>query len=194
MHKVRQMSRPDEPKQGLVFWVQDGGHWSFGDAYSVGKVNGRSFYIHSQGTTERFLLSEWHWWLDQRFDEGIVFCNGRQLVDPGSAPIQAVPTSDSFSVNLPGRDQRFLRASQDVLTNYRMVRSAEEQGFVSIEVSQGKRTYTVTARPDWATPPTCTCPDANKGARRLTGGFCKHAIAVCIAHDDLRCQLLDLLV
>ncbi|MEE2788008.1 MAG: SWIM zinc finger family protein [Myxococcota bacterium] len=194
MKRSRQTNRPETPKQGLVFWVQEGNHWAFGDAYSVGEVNGRSFYIHSRGETSRYLLSEWHWWLDQRFAEGTVYLNGRQLENPAVDPIEALPSSDTFSVDLPGRDQRFLRASQDVLTQYQRSRSDGDEGFVHRTVSQGKRRYVVTARPDWASPPTCTCPDANKAARRLTGGFCKHAIAVCIMYDDLRCQLLDLLV
>ena len=114
--------------------------------------------------------------------------------DHRSDRAEPIPSATEFSVDLPGRDQRFLRASQDVLANYEMARTDHDDGFVTIEVKQGRRKYTVTARPDWASPPTCTCPDANKAARRLTGGFCKHAIAVCITYDDLRCQLLDLLV
>ena len=194
MGTQRAHARPETPVRGLVFWVQEGDHWSFGDAYTVGQVNGRSFYVHSQGETKRYLLSEWDWWLDERFNEGTVFCNGRQLLAPGADPVKSGPSADSFSVDLPGRDQRFLRASRDVLANYTMTRSAIDEGFVAVEVSRGERSYVVTARPDWATPPSCTCPDANKSARRLTGGFCKHAIAVCITYDDLRCQLLDLLV
>ena len=185
---------PQEPVRGLVFWVQEGSHWSFGDSFTVGRVNSRSFYVHSQGKNERFLTSEWGWWLDQRFAEGTVFCNGRLLAKPGQDPVVAEVTAEAFSVDLPGRDQRFLRAAKDVLTGYDMTRKAVDGGFVEVEVRRGRRTYTVTARPDWATPPTCTCPDANNGARRLTGGFCKHAMAVSITYDDLRCQLLDLLI
>jgi hypothetical protein len=185
---------PQKPVQGLVFWVQEGSHWSFGDAFTVGKVNGRSFYVYTHGRSERFLTKEWGWWLDQRFAEGTVFCNGRQLVKPGDSPVTAQVTAEAFSVDLPGRDQRFLRAARDILTTYDMARNDASDGFVEVSVQKGRRRYTVTARPDWSTPPKCTCPDATTGARRLTGGFCKHAMAVCITYDDLRCQLLDLLV
>ena len=194
MTKTLSHALPQKPIHGLVFWVQEGSHWSFGDAFTVGRVNGRSFYVHSQGKTERFLTSEWGWWLEQRFAEGTVFCNGRQLVQPGDDPMVSQVTAEEFSVDLPGRDQRFLRAARDVLTGYDITRKDGDDGFVEIQVKKGRRAYTVTARPDWATPPMCSCPDAKNTARRLTGGFCKHAMAVCITYDDLRCQLLDLLV
>ena len=49
-------------------------------------------------------------------------------------------------------------------------------------------------RTDWSAPPSCNCPDARNGGAERAGGFCKHAIAAALRWDDIRCQLLDLLI
>jgi hypothetical protein len=190
---VQTKTLPNAPQKGLVFWVQTGGHWSMGNGYTVGPVNGRSFYIYTGGQKERFLLSEWNWWVDQRLAEGRVFYEGREYVGPGAQQVDEGDTVAELTVDLPTRDARFLRAAGDVLKNYKLKRNELDDGSSAIEINGGHRVYTVNARKDWAIPPTCSCPDAERRARS-NGGFCKHVIAVCIAHRDLRCQLLDLLL
>ena len=190
---VQTNTLPDTPRKGAVFWVQTGGHWSMGNGYTIGTINGRSFYVYHAGQQERFLLTEWNWWLDQRIAEGRVFYQGREYVGPGAREIDDAPTVADLTVELPSRDARFLRAAGDVLKNYTLQRSEVEDGSSLIEIKGGRRSYAVTARADWAIPPTCTCPDAARRSH-TNGGFCKHVIAACIAHGDLRCQLLDLLL
>ncbi len=108
------------------------------------------------------------------------------------------------TITLEARDRRFLRAAQDVLTKYRIVRhdpppepaagrrARGSDGCIVFEVTGGTAPYTVTVHPEWAKAPACTCPDAGQGARERNAGYCKHIIAVLLSNDDLRCQLLEL--
>ena len=195
MDAEKLMAIPSEPAKGMVFWVQDGEHWAMGDGYTISTVNGRSFYVSSRGETKRHLLAEWDWWLDQRMDEGRVFYRGRQL--KRSMETDALTRGvviPEFKIDLPGRDRRFLRAAREVLKNYTLSRRDDEGGVTTIVVSRGRRRYHVGLHRDWAMPPQCDCPDARNGAARLTAGFCKHTIAVLIEYDDLRCQLLDVML
>ena len=184
---------PPAPKKGMVIWVQAGTHWSIGTAYFVSRVNGRSFYTNSQGRSQRFLLSEWSWWLSQRFAEGKVLLNGRVL-NPSQLDTALIPALPEEAVtDIAGRDARFLRAAGDVVKHYQTRRQDKFEGVAEIQWKRGNRQYTVTARTDWATPPTCTCPDSQRGTPGR-GRICKHIIASCISHDDLRCQLLDIML
>lgn len=58
----------------------------------------------------------------------------------------------------------------------------------------GSKTWQVQVDPAWQTPPHCDCPDARRVAEPNGATFCKHAIAVLLSHDDLRHQLIDLLI
>jgi uncharacterized Zn finger protein len=94
---------------------------------------------------------------------------------------------------LEARDARILRAAKDVLTRYSITRQRRSGGGpVAFEISGGDAPYTVTAHPEWASPPTCTCPDAQRRAKSQNAGYCKHIIAVLLSNEDLTCQLLEL--
>jgi uncharacterized Zn finger protein len=96
-------------------------------------------------------------------------------------------------IALEARDARFLRAARDVLKNYRIVPAKRVRGSVaSFEVTGGDAPYTVVVHPEWASSPTCTCPDAQRRAKSQNAGYCKHIIAVLLSVDDLKCQLLEL--
>jgi uncharacterized Zn finger protein len=96
-------------------------------------------------------------------------------------------------VDLEVRDLRFLRAARQVLTRYRLVREKDRpDGTVTIRVEGGEAPYTIVAHRDWAHPPRCSCPDAERRAKAHNAGYCKHAIAALLQHEDLRCQLLEL--
>jgi hypothetical protein len=117
---------------------------------------------------------------------------------------KATPTSKESSMSQPAieislraRDQRFLRGARDVLKNYQLSRRRPRKGtpgLAQIEVSKGTRAYVVEFQLDWSAPPHCSCPDSTQGGPNRAGGFCKHTIASALKWDDLRCQLLDLLL
>ncbi len=94
---------------------------------------------------------------------------------------------------LEARDARFLRAAQQVLKEYTIARQRRSgSDAVRFEVTGGGGPYTVTVHPEWAAPPECTCPDAQRRARTQNAGYCKHLIAVLLSNEDLKCQLLEL--
>ncbi len=98
-----------------------------------------------------------------------------------------------ITIDVTARDQRYLRAAEDVIRRYTLDRAEDDDGVAVFTINGGTRPYTVQVFPDWSATPTCTCPDAVHRAE-LTGGFCKHVIAVPLKHDDLRYQLLDVML
>jgi uncharacterized Zn finger protein len=94
---------------------------------------------------------------------------------------------------LEARDARFLRAAQQVLKEYTIARQRRAGGGpVVFEITGGEAPYTVTVHPEWAAPPTCSCPDAQRRAKSQNAGYCKHIIAVLLSNEELKCQLLEL--
>ena len=90
------------------------------------------------------------------------------------------------------RDDRFLRAAESVLKNYRIVRRGKlEAGFVVFDVTGGTQDYTVRVHPDWLENPSCSCPDAAQRAKENVRGYCKHIIGVLLSDEEFRCQLLE---
>jgi len=189
---------PAAPIKGMQVWVQTGSHWCVGTAYTISEVNSRSFYVSSGGGRRRLLLSRWDRWVRERLAEGLVSVDGVAVggTAPSAAPPVPVAALD-FEVSLPAREARFLRAARQVLGTYRFQTLDEDPSrptLMRVAVSGGSRAYEVGLWRDWSGPPSCTCPDASNGARWGTAGFCKHAIAVCLRTDEVRCQLLDLLI
>ncbi len=96
-------------------------------------------------------------------------------------------------VSLWARDQRFLRAAQQVLAKYAIRRRVPGPDRLErFDVTGGQAPYVVTIDPDWGEDPTCTCPDAQQMGKELNAGYCKHVIGVLLSNDALRCQLLEL--
>lgn len=187
---------PSAPVGGMKLWVQHGTHWSLGTNWSVSRINSRSFYIASDGRTERKLLPQWHAWLVARLREGQVWLDGALLDNPYHPPDGEPATAPPTEVDRDARDRRMLRAARHVLKSYSLERAPidpDAPGLARVAVVMQRRSYNVVLHTDWSAPPTCTCPDASHGAT-ATGGFCKHSIAACLRWDDLRCQLLDLLI
>ncbi len=174
---------PPQPRPGLVIEVQWGKSDVLFDRYSVSRVNSRSFYVHHDGATERHLVVEWSAWLDARFAEGRILIDGRRVASPR-------PTTPVEPIDLAARDARLVRGAREVLKTYRLERT-DGNGVTEVAVSRGRSAWTVRLRPDWSVPPVCSCPDAIHGHNR---GVCKHVVACCLRFDDLRCQLLDVLV
>ena len=95
------------------------------------------------------------------------------------------------------RHSRLFRAVGDVLKTYDIERGAphpRDPSRVELSVARSPRAhYLVTLRTDWSEPPICSCPDHSERDPELRG-FCKHVIAACLSYDDLRCQVLDLML
>ena len=192
---ARLIDSPPAPLRGMRFWVQSPGSRVLGSDHRVSRVNGRSFYIATSGRTVRYLLSEWTQWLAARHAEGRVLLDGQELRAPtlpgngGNEKMQTI----RLTVDVRARDARFLRAARDVVKRYAFDRQTAADGSVKVRVTGGDRPYVVTARLDWSERPACTCPDAER-RRREDGAMCKHMMAVLMTHEDLRGQLLDILL
>ena len=101
-------------------------------------------------------------------------------------------TKKQEEFNLKARDDRFFRAAYTVLEKYQIRRRPKpEDGFVVFDICGGTSDYVVRIHPEWKTPPTCTCPDAEKRAKESTRGYCKHIIAVLLHEKEFSCQLLE---
>ena len=90
------------------------------------------------------------------------------------------------TIQAGGRDARFFRAADDVLKNYDIVWNRRGKAFLKARVSGGTREYEVAIPRDGMERPTCTCPDSKKRAKQVSGGFCKHIIAVLMKSGESR--------
>jgi len=99
------------------------------------------------------------------------------------------------------RDARVLRAVREVIKRYEITEQPAAADSDAPAASRrcfslvgGTRTWQVEVDPAWSAPPRCSCPDARRVVDANGATFCKHAIAVLLSHDDLRHQLIDLLI
>lgn len=216
--KLAPVDAPDEPREGMYFWVQTGDYWAIGERYTISRVNGKSFYVSINGRKERIDRRNWRRWLRARADEGYVVLNDHPLRDPRDEALAmglTVPISTDAAANdaqEPGesnhqqrgarmdanlRDARLLRAVRDVLKRYTLSQKPpkdDEGAEIEVEVARRGASYTVRIDPEWRRPPTCTCPDADR-IRDATGAtFCKHTIAALLSDSKQRHQLIDLLL
>jgi hypothetical protein len=203
---------PDHPQKGLRIFTllkeEHGEHvhpldrWCLGTCHTVARVNRRSFYLYADGHTTRRLRVEWRQWLAQLQADRWAWLLWSEESPGGWQPLRP-PPPDPLAMNHTWRmaegglnrhalDQRRQRAVDQVLGHYRLDRQEDGERIV-FTLEGGDRTYRVIARPDWAVPPRCDCPDATRRAD-LHGGFCKHVIAVLLRWPDLRGQLLDALL
>ena len=101
--------------------------------------------------------------------------------------------SEASTFSIKARDDRFLRAAETVLKEYKIVRRPQpEDGMVVFDVIGGTSDYEVRVHPQWLCDPSCTCPDTAKRAKTQAGGYCKHIIAVLLADQEFTCQLLEI--
>lgn len=59
---------------------------------------------------------------------------------------------------------------------------------------RGGKMETVTADPAWVKRPTCTCMQQYVNNQFKGTDLCPHIVAVLVREEDLRCQLLDVLL
>ena len=207
MPRPAPIDSPDLPHKGLrVFTLRKDEYpadmnptarWCLGTCHTVARVNGRSFYIYTDGRTVRRLLVEWRQWLTQLQGPAWTWLLWSEDDRRGWQPLRELPANPVFGTDVPGhtvscaltqRDQRFSRARQQVLGRYRMER-VDLDGQVIVRLEGGAEPYEVVTRLDGSEPPQCTCPDAVH-RQPVHQGFCKHAIGVLLSWPDLRCQLL----
>jgi len=138
---------------------------------------------------------EWSSWLRGLLSRGHVWIDRQPLQLPAAWPGEGGDdmSKAEVTIDVQARDQRFLRAAQEVLDHYRIERGGTVDGVAHFELHGGSQPYTVRVHADWSAPPVCSCPDATHRAD-VTGGFCKHVIAVLLKHEDLRYQLLDVML
>lgn len=100
--------------------------------------------------------------------------------------------AEKENFNLKARDDRFFRAAESVLKDYKITRRRNlEEGFAVFDVTGGTRAYVVRVHPEWLAGPRCSCPDAEQRAKESTRGYCKHIIGVLLSNEEFRCQLLE---
>ena len=178
---------PATPKKGLKYRFEhhNGSKHTWLNV-SVITVNRRSFYASVGGNRERHLISEWETWLRDLCRRGNLFL--------GDRPVRLLGLSPSATFT-PTREERAvlhkrLRSARGIAATYTIRRRADQHDRWHFEVEGGSRPYQVTVHPEWAAPPSCDCPDATN----RQSPWCKHSLAVLMSKDDLRCQLLDLLM
>jgi len=175
--------------------------WALGAVYRVREVNSRSFYVYAgvyfgrPARVQRFLLVEWVDWLNKRCTEGVVWVDGVRYRAPANALGNGGQdmTDKQVTIDIRARDQRFLRAAHDVIKRYRIEAKGQDGGARVYALQGGTEPYEVRVFEDWSGPPSCTCPDAEH-RKDVTGGYCKHVIAVLLKHEELKYQLLDVML
>ena len=177
--------------------------WCLGTCHTVARVNGRSFYVYTEGITVRRLVVEWRQWLAQTQATSWAWMlvdddharGWQRLAPPAPDPLSG-PGILGMEAGGPSRraiDQRTPRAEHQVLAHYRLERIDDPSGTVVVRATGGDRAYTVVIDPVWTGPPRCDCPDATQRLD-LHGGHCKHAIAALLRWPDLRHRLLSALL
>lgn len=101
----------------------------------------------------------------------------------------------STNPDIEAADTRILRAARETLRRGRFVpQEPGEDGCVRIAVVERGGTSYVVADPAWIKTPTCTCYDHQMNARLGMAPWCRHIVAVLAKEEDLRCQLIDMLL
>jgi len=98
----------------------------------------------------------------------------------------------SSDISMQARDTRIVRASAQVLANYRITRQPNDGSRHLFLLEGGTLPYEVRIHPEWSEDPTCTCPDASQLGAALSRGYCKHIIGVLRSERALTYQLLEL--
>ena len=161
---------PAAPRPGMTIWVQTQEHWSIGVHYSVSRVNSRSFYVSTSGRVERYLLVEWDQWLAKRLTEGAV------TID--NSPVSTeLPSS-------PGTSLALLREARELQKSYRVETITSTDDEVVFSVRGPDQDRRVSVDPQWRRPPRCSCGASS----------CRSSFIALLSREDLRAQLLDVIL
>ena len=105
---------------------------------------------------------------------------------------------DDIGVRNPG-ELRIIKALREVQQQYKITSGSRGSGgdttmkFLLTSLTRSSKKYEVVFHEDWSLEPYCSCPDHTHRGVSL-GGWCKHAIAVAMLNESLKCQILDLLL
>ena len=166
-------------------------HWAAWQRWRVSRVNSRSFYVTSNGQQERFLLVEWDSWLMSLARTGRLMIDGHPVQVPDGGPFGGhSPTGGSTGGSDP---VALLRLGRVLKRRTELVREPDpsDSGQVVIRPEGPRPRWQIVLRLDWTEPPACSCHTSEHPPRH---GLCEHAVAACLSWDDLRCQLVDLLL
>jgi predicted nucleic acid-binding Zn finger protein len=101
----------------------------------------------------------------------------------------------SDKLDIEAADTRILRAARETLRRGRFVpQDPAEGGSRRIAVIERGGTSYVSVDPAWVRSPTCTCYDHQMNARLGMQPWCRHIVAVLAKEEELRCQLIDMLL
>ena len=169
------------------------------DRHTLVAVTSRSFTVLHAGKRERHDNAHWHAWLQGLYALGPVHINGHPMLPPGQAPLVAGVGIGMSRKNEElematdwtpeQRRERVLRATNDVLTQYRIVPEDGPEQLLTFGLHGGSEVWRVEVDPSGATPPTCTCPDFKYRFHPRVA--CKHVFAILLSHPNLRFLALD---
>jgi len=92
-------------------------------------------------------------------------------------------------------DTGLLKAARETLRRGKFMRQdSPEDHLVRFSIIERSGTSTVTVDPDWARAPSCSCYDHWQSMRYGPSPWCRHIVAVMAREEELRCQLIDLLL
>ena len=182
---------PESPRRGMHLVVQRADeHWSMWPEWRVDRVNSRSFYVRSGPVRERHLLVEWLAWLRSLSRRGTLVVDGEPV---RLRPVDAqAPNDDSHGSGTDGDVSGLLRRARSLARRSPLRRTDSERLRQAEIRPDGPRPgWRVLLSTDWSAGPLCSCAG---DVEPPTGRPCEHAVAACLLYEDLRCQLLDLLL
>jgi len=104
------------------------------------------------------------------------------------APKRTQPTFDIA-------DTQSLRRARELLRRKRVARQADTpNGTRRYAVTERGQVATVTVDPLWRHDATCDCYAQVQHARFRIGDPCKHIVAVLGSDEELKCQIIELLL
>jgi hypothetical protein len=186
---------PKAPRPGMHLLVQfPDEHWSMWPEWRVDRVNSRSFYVRNRGVRERRLIVEWQSWLRSLAQDGTLCLDGEpvRLGHVGlPSPANDLPDERRHEHD-PVDASALLRRGRTLARRCSLHRTDSERPRQAAVRPEGPRPgWRVLLSTDWSAGPLCSCRD---DVEPRPGRPCEHAVAACLVYEDLRCQLLDLLM
>jgi predicted nucleic acid-binding Zn finger protein len=92
-------------------------------------------------------------------------------------------------------DTGLLKAARETLRWGKFVRlDHAPDRLIRISIVERSGTSAVSVDREWVQAPACSCHDHWTNVRFGQGPWCRHVVAVMVREEELRCQLIDLLL
>lgn len=92
-------------------------------------------------------------------------------------------------------DSGLLKAARETLRRGKFIRQGTpEDRAVCFSIVERNGTSSVSVDRAWEQAPSCSCHDHWQNVRYGPGPWCRHVVAVMAREEELRCQLIDLLL